>query len=115
MTVKYVLHEILAGNNGILTPFGSFYDIDTNGFLSTYFFAFDSKLYDTKEAIIAAIHAQIVAQAVTLGYSSFTEKDIINLTTEGEAWVSGVKKIATFDYISSASVSGGVATFNITD
>lgn len=115
MTIKFVIHEYLAGANGILFPYGSFEDIDTNTFLSAYQFMFDLNVHDTKETILAGIYAQIVSQAITLGYSSFTEKDIINLATDGEAWVSGVKKIGTFDYISSIDTFGGVAAFNLTD
>lgn len=84
MTVKFFLQEIIAGGNSVITPYGSFQDIDTNTLLSNYFWNFDYSTYDDKTTLIAALKAAIVAQAVTLGYTTFTTTDIIEITDISE-------------------------------
>lgn len=80
-TYKFTIHEYLAGANGVLQPVGSFSDIDTNTYASTYLFNVSTKDYDTADAIRSAIWNQIATYATgTLGYSSFTTADIFDLT-----------------------------------
>lgn len=80
MIVKFRLQEYTAGANGMMFPFGSFTDISTNTFLSSYLASVDTNQYANKSAIRAAIYATIVTQAVSvLGYSTFTAADIDDL------------------------------------
>lgn len=63
---------------------------------------------EKKAAAKAAIEAYATAQGWTLDSIGFDHP-------VAPTYVSGVKKTDTFDYVSSASVANGVATFNLTD
>jgi hypothetical protein len=117
MTVKLILAEFIVGGGGVINPYGFFVDIDTNTLLGSHFLALHTESYNTKQEILDAVDAAFVAEAQNRGYTSFVATDIISLVTDslGEAYVSGIKYLMTRDYISSATVSSGVATFNLTD
>lgn len=80
MTVKYVLQEWIANGNGQFFAYGDFQDIDTNTFLSTFFTSINAYDYDDVPSMRAAGYAAIVAQAITLGYSTFATTDILDIS-----------------------------------
>ena len=63
---------------------------------------------DKKAVVKTAIETYATNQGWTLDSIGFDHPD-------SPAYVSGVKKYHTFDFLSSASVSSGVAAFNLTD
>lgn len=107
MTVKFVLEEIIGNVASVVTPYGSFLDIDTDTSLSNYFWNFDYRTYNDKASIVAAIKAQIVAQAIILGYSTFTASDIVYITDiESVAPVARVASSETRSIVTGTGATG---------
>lgn len=81
MTVKFFLQDYIPNGNGVIAPYGNFEDIDTNTFLSNYFINTDLTLFDDKASFVSYVKGAIVTQAVTLGYSTFVDTDILNIAS----------------------------------